>query len=71
MKRKGLKISFGKLSDDSKAWDIKFWQSVSTAERFKAASDMIRLAYKHKKNQELSDSLDKTVILSGSLADDR
>jgi hypothetical protein len=70
MSKKNLMISSGKISEEDKSWDIKFWQSVSTAERFKAASELIRLAYKTRTGKELSNSIDKTVIESGSYIND-
>ena len=65
-KRQDLLISSGKLEEEDRSWDIKFWQSATSQERFKATCELLRTAYKTKTGEDLSYKIDKKVISQGS-----
>jgi hypothetical protein len=61
-KHKEILFTFGSLKEEDLSWDISFWQSTSTEERFKATTDLIRTAYNLKNNSELEMKVSKDVI---------
>ena len=70
-KKRDLMISTGLLQEDDGSWDIAFWQSVSTEERFRAAGELIRNAYRAKHGTELVFSVNRKQVEHGSYLDDR
>lgn len=56
----------GSLSNEDKSWDIMFWQTVNTEERYLATSTLIKTAYELQNNTNLPMSIDKTYFISGS-----
>jgi len=66
-KHKEILFTFGSLKEEDLSWDISFWQSTSTEERFKATTDLIRTAYNLKNNSELEMKVSKDVIEFGSI----
>ncbi len=69
-KKRKLLISFGKLEDEDSTWDIAFWQSVDTEERFKATEELIKEAYELQTGTPLKSCIDRTKIESGKYSDD-
>lgn len=66
-KKRELLFTFGSLKEEDLSWNISFWQSTSTEERFKAATDLIRTAHNLKYNSELEMKVAKEVVESGSI----
>lgn len=65
-----LMITFGKLEDNSVQWDISFWQSVDTNERFRATSELIRIASDLKEEDSHKLIVDRKYIQVGTYSDD-
>ena len=70
MVKRKLIFSFGSLNDEDKAWDVKYWQSVSTEERFRIAHKMVADAFKFKTGEQVPEHIDKLHIVSGSYKND-
>ena len=70
-KVKNFYISFGKLSDEDRTWDIQFWQTSTPKERFLAVSSLAKHAYKVKTGRTLPSKIDLTHIISGKIRYDR
>jgi len=68
--RKDLLFSSGKISEEDLKWDISFWQSASSNERFLAAAELIKNTFKHKFGSIPPMSIDKTSIITGSFNND-
>ena len=68
--RNDLCVSFGSIEQDSKTWDILFWQNSGTQELFRATAELCRTAEKLRARREKRDevtSIDRTAITFGSL----
>lgn len=44
-KDKKLGISFGKLGSEAPSWDLGFWQSANSDERFQATCELVKITY--------------------------
>ena len=69
-KKRDLLISSGKIDQEDLGWNIAFWQSVSTEERFRATCDLVRAAFELKHKKQLSFSVDKARVVTGAYPND-